>query len=61
MSEDRQLNAHLTQLPREFVNRLTKPFVRFLRIEAADSVCRQATPAYAQYPHGTIVAGFQHL
>ena len=37
MSEERQPNAPLTQLPREFVNRLTKPFVRFLRIEAAGS------------------------
>ena len=37
MSEERQLNAHLSQLPREFVNRLTKLFVRFLRVEAAGS------------------------
>jgi NhaA family Na+:H+ antiporter len=37
MNADRQPITDLTQLPREFVDRLTKPFVRFLRIEAAGS------------------------
>ena len=35
MSEDRQANTETTQLPKEFVDRLTKPFAWFLRIEAA--------------------------
>jgi NhaA family Na+:H+ antiporter len=35
MSEDRQADRDLTRLPKEFVDRLTKPFARFLRIEAA--------------------------
>lgn len=35
MSEDRQTNAEITRLPKEFVDRLTRPFGRFLRIEAA--------------------------
>ena len=35
MSEDRQPNAQITRLPNELVDRLTKPFARFLRVEAA--------------------------
>lgn len=35
MREDRQPNAQITRLPKELVDRLTKPFARFLRIEAA--------------------------
>jgi NhaA family Na+:H+ antiporter len=35
MSEGRQADTGLAQLPRELVDRLTKPFARFLRIEAA--------------------------
>jgi NhaA family Na+:H+ antiporter len=35
MSENRQANTELSRLPREFVDRLTRPFARFLRIEAA--------------------------
>jgi len=35
MSEDRQAGAGPVQLPREFVDRLTKPFAKFLGIEAA--------------------------
>jgi NhaA family Na+:H+ antiporter len=35
MSKDLQANTDLTRLPREFVDRLTQPFARFLRIEAA--------------------------
>ncbi|PLX87606.1 MAG: Na+/H+ antiporter NhaA [Desulfuromonas sp.] len=35
MSENRQTNTDLSQLPRELVDRLTKPFARFFRIEAA--------------------------
>jgi NhaA family Na+:H+ antiporter len=37
MSEDPQARTDLTRLPREFVDRLTKPFARFLRVEAAGS------------------------
>lgn len=35
MSEDRQVDRNLARLPGEFVDRLTKPFARFFRIEAA--------------------------
>ena len=35
MSENTQANTEITHLPKEFVDRLTKPFTRFLRIEAA--------------------------
>jgi NhaA family Na+:H+ antiporter len=35
MSEDRQANTETIQLPKEIVDRLTKPFAWFLRIEAA--------------------------
>jgi hypothetical protein len=35
MSEDEQTNTQITRLPREFVDRLTRPFARFSRIEAA--------------------------
>lgn len=35
MSDDRQADKELSRLPREFVDRLTKPFARFLGIEAA--------------------------
>lgn len=35
MSENRQTHTELSQLPKEFVDRLTKPFARFFRIEAA--------------------------
>ncbi|TAM44201.1 MAG: Na+/H+ antiporter NhaA [Gammaproteobacteria bacterium] len=35
MSEDRQANTMITRLPKEFVDRLTEPFSRFLRIESA--------------------------
>jgi len=35
MSDDRQLERDLARLPKELVDRLTKPFARFLRIEAA--------------------------
>jgi NhaA family Na+:H+ antiporter len=35
MSEDQKGAAELAKLPRELVDRLTKPFVRFLHIEAA--------------------------
>lgn len=35
MREDRQPNAQITRLPKELVDRLTKPFSRFLRVEAA--------------------------
>lgn len=35
MHDDRQDNTNLDRLPRESVDRLTKPFARFLRIEAA--------------------------
>ena len=35
MSEDRQTDAGLARLPRELVDRLTRPFTRFLGIEAA--------------------------
>jgi NhaA family Na+:H+ antiporter len=35
MSEYRQADKDLTRLPKEFVDRLTKPFARFLRIESA--------------------------
>ena len=38
MSEDRQATTEITQLPKEFVDRLTKPFAQFLRIEAAGGV-----------------------
>ncbi|HEX2493592.1 MAG TPA: Na+/H+ antiporter NhaA [Steroidobacter sp.] len=34
MSEDRLTSAELARLPREFVDRLTKPLARFLHIEA---------------------------
>jgi NhaA family Na+:H+ antiporter len=35
MSEDRRTDTELAGLPRELVDRLTRPFARFLRIEAA--------------------------
>src|SRR5512145_2752290 len=35
MSEDRQTDIDLARLPREFVDRMTRPFEWFLRIEAA--------------------------
>lgn len=35
MSEDQQGNAEFTRLPKELLDRLTKPFARFLAIEAA--------------------------
>jgi NhaA family Na+:H+ antiporter len=35
MSEDPQANTDISRLPKELVDRLTKPFARFLRIEAA--------------------------
>jgi hypothetical protein len=35
MSEDQKGAAQLAKLPRELVDRLTKPFVQFLHIEAA--------------------------
>jgi NhaA family Na+:H+ antiporter len=38
MSEDRQAPPELARLPKEFVDRLTRPFAQFLRIEAASSV-----------------------
>jgi NhaA family Na+:H+ antiporter len=34
MSKDRQAYGEITRLPKEFVDRLTKPFARFLSIEA---------------------------
>lgn len=38
MSEDRHIGTKLGQLPREIIDRLTKPFARFLGIEAAAGV-----------------------
>jgi NhaA family Na+:H+ antiporter len=38
MREDQLADAELTRLPKEFVDRLTKPFARFLGIEAAAGV-----------------------
>jgi Na+:H+ antiporter, NhaA family len=38
MSEDRSDNTEFARLPREFIDRLTKPFAQFLRIEAAGGV-----------------------
>jgi NhaA family Na+:H+ antiporter len=35
MNENRQADAEIACLPRELVDRLTKPFVEFLRIETA--------------------------
>jgi len=35
MREDRPPDAQITRLPKELVDRLTKPFARFLRVEAA--------------------------
>ncbi len=35
MDDDRQTNAESTRLPKEFADRLAKPFAHFLRIEAA--------------------------
>jgi NhaA family Na+:H+ antiporter len=35
MSKDQQGNAEFTRLPKELLDRLTKPFARFLAIEAA--------------------------
>ncbi len=35
MSEERQANTELSRLPRAFIDRLTKPFARFLGIQAA--------------------------
>ncbi|WP_206486545.1 Na+/H+ antiporter NhaA [Thalassotalea sp. G2M2-11] len=35
MSTDKQANSQSTRLPKEFVDRLTNPFVRFLNIESA--------------------------
>lgn len=35
MSQDSQVNSELSRLPREFVDRLTKPLGRFLGLEAA--------------------------
>jgi len=38
MRKNRQTNTELSQLPREFVDRLQKPFARFFHIEAAGGV-----------------------
>ena len=38
MREDQLADAELTRLPKEFVDRLTKPFARFLGVEAAAGV-----------------------
>lgn len=38
MSEDPQAGRNLTRLPKELVQRLTKPFARFLRVEATAGV-----------------------
>lgn len=35
MSEEQQSDTGITRQPKEFVDRLTKPFARFLSIEAA--------------------------
>jgi hypothetical protein len=35
VSADKKADADLARLPRQLVDRLTKPFVQFLRIEAA--------------------------
>ncbi|MDH3672542.1 MAG: Na+/H+ antiporter NhaA [Gammaproteobacteria bacterium] len=37
MSKGRQADRDLTRLPKEFIDRLTRPFARFLRIEAASA------------------------
>jgi NhaA family Na+:H+ antiporter len=37
MSEARRADAELARLPKELVDRLTRPFARFLRVEAASS------------------------
>ena len=37
MNQNRQADTGLARLPTEFVDRLTKPFAQFLRIEAAGS------------------------
>jgi Na+/H+ antiporter NhaA len=34
MGEHRQVNTEITRLPKEYIDRLTKPFARFLSIEA---------------------------
>ncbi len=34
MKQDRGAGRELTRLPKKFVDRLAKPFARFLRIEA---------------------------
>jgi len=38
MNEDPLTNTEITHLPKEFVDRLKKPFIRFLHIEAAGGV-----------------------
>ena len=38
MSDDLQANTKLSRLPRELVDRVTKPFARFLHIETAGGV-----------------------
>jgi NhaA family Na+:H+ antiporter len=38
MIRDQQSNPEATRLPKEFVDRLTNPFVRFLHIESAGGV-----------------------
>jgi len=37
VSKGRQADRDLTRLPKEFIDRLTRPFARFLRIEAASA------------------------
>ena len=38
MITDQQANPEATRLPKEFVDRLTNPFVRFLHIESASGL-----------------------
>jgi Na+:H+ antiporter, NhaA family len=38
MSDDLQANTEFSRLPRELVDRVTKPFARFLHIETAGGV-----------------------
>jgi len=44
MSEDRQSDAELARLPKELVDRLTKPLAQFLRIAARGAGAERLIP-----------------
>jgi len=53
MQQNRQADTGLARLPTEFVDRLTKPFAQFLRIEAASGTVLVAALFLSNSPIGT--------